>query len=280
MKSVTSHYNWYNTDTVIEQYLNAMNGGSPVDLSVLDYPDDLDEQLTTLSQETLHDVLGTLQTLPPVARRSIHVAAIPEDPPTTPIVQPASSNTAENSDDTGATFERTVVGTQQELAKEVRVGIQTMADTIEGMHMCMMTSAEQSVAIQVTQSLLQGVQQCVRDLTTAVRELPQHLPSQSYSCMHDNKLDSMQWELASLRTDMAAYHMDVAAILNNQQLLIAVVMPNVVPQVAAAGNLVSTSTTTVATSNPPAPPSRAEETTHTSEDEDVEQIIFTRRSIR
>ncbi|KAJ1140580.1 hypothetical protein NDU88_006929 [Pleurodeles waltl] len=158
-----------------------------------------------------------------------------------------------------------------------------MAASLEGMRMCMMTSTEQSAVIQLTQSLLQGVQQCVIDLTTAVREMPQHLPSQSCSCMHDNKMDSMHRELASLREDMAAYHRDVAAILNNQKLLLASVMPYVVPQMAAAGNLESTSPTTevcVAPSNPPAPPSREEESTPTSEDEDVEQIIFTRRSTR
>ncbi|KAJ1141788.1 hypothetical protein NDU88_008116 [Pleurodeles waltl] len=251
--------------------------GSPVDLPVLDYPDDLDDQLTTISQETLQDVLGTLQTPPPVARRSIHVAAIPEDPPTIPIVRPAISNTAEDSDDnTATTLERTVVGVQRELAKE-----DANYGSLEGMRMCMMKSAEDTAAKQVTQSLLHGIQQCVRDLTTAVREFPQHMPSQSCCCMHDNKQDSMHRELASLRADMAAYHRDVAAILNNHQHHLAAVMPHVVPQMAADGNLVSTSPTTevcVAPSNPP--PSRAEETTHTSEDEDVEQIIFTHRSTR
>ncbi|KAJ1185872.1 hypothetical protein NDU88_002658 [Pleurodeles waltl] len=253
--------------------------GSPVDLPVLDYPDDLDDQLITISQETLQDVLGTLQTPPPLARRSIHVAAIPEDPPTTPIVRSVSSNTAKDSDDTGTTFEKTVVGEHRELAKKVQMRMQTMAASLEGMRMCMITSAEQTAAKQVTQ-VTQSLQQCVRDLTTAVRELPQHLPSQSCCCMHDNKQDSMHRELAYLRSDMAAYHRDVAAILNNQQLLHAAVLPYVVPQIAAAGNLVSTSPVTemcVAPSNPP-PPSRAEETTHTSEDEHVEQIIFTRRS--
>ncbi|XP_069077461.1 uncharacterized protein [Pleurodeles waltl] len=124
--------------------------GSPVDLSVLDYPDDLDDHLTTISQETLQDVLGTLQTPTPVARRSSHVAAIPEDASTTPIEWTASSNTAEDSDDTGTTFERSVVGVQQELAKEVRVRMQTTAASLEVMRMCMMTSTEQSAAIQVT----------------------------------------------------------------------------------------------------------------------------------
>ncbi|KAJ1171757.1 hypothetical protein NDU88_003615 [Pleurodeles waltl] len=126
---------------ILEEIITEDNG-SPVDLSVLDYPDDLNDQLTTISKETIQDVLGTLQAPPPVSRRSTHVAAIPEDPPTTPIVRPASSNTAENSDDTGTTFERTVVGVQRELAKEVRMGMQTMAASLEGMHMCKMTSAE------------------------------------------------------------------------------------------------------------------------------------------
>ncbi|KAJ1219260.1 hypothetical protein NDU88_006829 [Pleurodeles waltl] len=198
---------------------------------------------------------------------STDAVAITEDPPTTPIVRPASSNTAENSDDTGATFERTVVGAG--LGGE---GMQNMAASLEGMRMCMMTSAEQSAAMQVQQSLLQGLQQCVRDFTTAVRELPQHLPSQTFHCMNDYSHDPH-------RADLAAYHSDVAAILNDQQLLLAAVMPSVAPQLAATGNSEYTSSNTevcVAPSNPPPP--RAEETTHTSEDEDVEQITFSRRS--
>ncbi|KAJ1143823.1 hypothetical protein NDU88_010125 [Pleurodeles waltl] len=120
MKSGTSHNNCHNKDTLIVQYLIAEDDVSSVDLPVLDYRDDMDDELTTINQETLYDVLGTLRTPPPVARRSTHAAAIPEDPPTTPIVRPASSNIAEDSDDTGTTFERTVVGVQRELAREVR----------------------------------------------------------------------------------------------------------------------------------------------------------------
>ncbi|KAJ1100329.1 hypothetical protein NDU88_005415 [Pleurodeles waltl] len=91
--------------------------GSPGGMPVLDYPDDMDDELTNISQQTLQDFLGTLQTLPSVARRSTDTAAIKEDPLTTPIVRPASSNPAEDSDDTGTSFERTVVGVQWELAK-------------------------------------------------------------------------------------------------------------------------------------------------------------------
>ncbi|KAJ1153040.1 hypothetical protein NDU88_005807 [Pleurodeles waltl] len=93
--------------------------GSPTDMPAQDYPDDMDGELTNISHQTFQDVLGTLQTPPSVTRRSTEQAAITEDPPTTPIVRPASSNTAEDSDDTGTSFERTVVGVQRELAKEV-----------------------------------------------------------------------------------------------------------------------------------------------------------------
>ncbi|KAJ1191416.1 hypothetical protein NDU88_000732 [Pleurodeles waltl] len=60
--------------------------GSPGDVPALDFPDDMDDELTNISQQTLQDVLGTLQTPPSVARRSTDTAAITEDPPTTPIV--------------------------------------------------------------------------------------------------------------------------------------------------------------------------------------------------
>ncbi|KAJ1161819.1 hypothetical protein NDU88_002300 [Pleurodeles waltl] len=107
-----------------------------------------------------------------------------------------------------------------------------------------------------------------------VRGLPQHLASQTFHCVHDCNHDP-------LRADLAAYHSDVAAILKNQQLLLAAVMPLIAPQLADTGNSDSTSSNTevcVAPSNRPQP--KAEETTHTSEDEDVEQITFTRRSTR
>ncbi|KAJ1123405.1 hypothetical protein NDU88_001875, partial [Pleurodeles waltl] len=89
--------------------------GSPADMPVPDFPDD---ELINIPQETIQKVLETLQTPPSVTRRRTEQAAIAEEPPTTPIVRPASSNTAEDSDDTGTSFERTVVGVQRELAKE------------------------------------------------------------------------------------------------------------------------------------------------------------------
>ncbi|KAJ1172602.1 hypothetical protein NDU88_004447 [Pleurodeles waltl] len=116
-----------------------------------------------------------------------------------------------------------------------------------------------------------------------MKERPQQLPNQTISSMIEKKLDSMNREVASFRADTAAYHRDVDAILKNQQLLLAAVMPYVVPQMAAAGNWGSASPTTevcVAPSTSLPPPSRAEETPYTSEDEDVEQIIFTSKSSR
>ncbi|KAJ1203814.1 hypothetical protein NDU88_007595 [Pleurodeles waltl] len=50
-------------------------------MPVLGFPDDMDDELTNISQQTLQDVLGTLQTPPSVARRSTEVAAITEKPP-------------------------------------------------------------------------------------------------------------------------------------------------------------------------------------------------------
>ncbi|KAJ1189051.1 hypothetical protein NDU88_005802 [Pleurodeles waltl] len=243
-------------------------------MPVLDFPDDMDDELTYISQQTLQDVLGTLHTPPSVARRSTEVAAITEDPPTTLIVRPASSNLAEDSEDTGTTFERTVVGVQQELAKEVRVEMQNMAASLEGMRSCMISSTEQAAAMQALISILQGLQQSVKEFTTAVSELPQHLAPQTFHSMHECNHDP-------LRADLAAYHSDVAAILKNQQLLLAAILPLIAPQLAATGISDSMSSNTevcVAPSNPPPP--RAEETTHTSEDEYVEQITFTRRSTR
>ncbi|KAJ1200344.1 hypothetical protein NDU88_004168 [Pleurodeles waltl] len=117
-------------------------------MTVQDYPDDMDDELTNISQQTLQDVLGTLQTPTSVTRRSPELAAITEVPPTTPIVRPASSNTAEDSDDPSTSFEQTVVGVQWELAKELRVGMQTMAASLEGLRLCMMSTEEQAAAMQ------------------------------------------------------------------------------------------------------------------------------------
>ncbi|KAJ1151893.1 hypothetical protein NDU88_004672 [Pleurodeles waltl] len=162
-------------------------------MPILDFPDDMDDELTKISQQTLQDVLGTLQTTPSVARKSTDAAAITEDPPTTPIVRSASSNPAEDSEDTGTTVERTVVGVQRELAKEVGVG----TASLEGMLTCMMSSAEQAAAIKALPSLLQVLQQCVRDFTTAVKELPQHLASQNFHCVHECNHDPLRADLAA-----------------------------------------------------------------------------------
>ncbi|KAJ1180962.1 hypothetical protein NDU88_006173 [Pleurodeles waltl] len=140
-------------------------------MPVLDFPDDTDDELTNISQQTLQDVLGTLQTPPSVARRNTDTAAITEEPPTTPIVRPASSNPAEDSDDTGTSFERTVVGVQRELAKKVRVGVENMAASLKRVRRCTMSTAEQAASMQGRTSILQELQQSVKEISTAVREL-------------------------------------------------------------------------------------------------------------
>ncbi|KAJ1185806.1 hypothetical protein NDU88_002593 [Pleurodeles waltl] len=50
-------------------------------MPVLDFPDDMDDELTNISQQNLQDVRATLQTPPSVARRSTDTAAITEEPP-------------------------------------------------------------------------------------------------------------------------------------------------------------------------------------------------------
>ncbi|KAJ1191791.1 hypothetical protein NDU88_001106 [Pleurodeles waltl] len=248
--------------------------GSPADMPVPDFPDDMDDEPINIPQETIQKVLDTLQTPPSVTRRSTEQAAIAEDPPTTPIVRPASSNTAEDSDNTGTSFERTVVGVQRELAKEVRVGMQNMAASLEGVCSCMMSSADQAAAMQALTSILQGLQETFKEFTTAVRELPQHLAPQTFHCMHKCNHDS-------LRADLAAYHCDVAAILKNLQILLAAVLPLRPSQGAATGMSDFTSSNTEVCVAPSQPTTtRTKQATHTSEEEDMEQITFTRKSTR
>ncbi|KAJ1166667.1 hypothetical protein NDU88_007065 [Pleurodeles waltl] len=242
-------------------------------MPVPDYPDDMDDEPLNIPQETIQKVLETLQTPPSVTRRSTEQAAIAEDPPTTPIVRPASSNTAEDSDDTGTSFERTVVVVQWELAKEVRVGMQNMAASLEGVRSCMMSSAV-SAAMQALTSILQDQEKTQKEISTAVIQLTQHPQQQSCQRVHECNIEP-------LRADLAAYHCDVAAILNNQEILLAAVLPLRPSQGAATGMSDSTSSNTevcVAPSQPTA--TRTEEVTHTSEEEDMEQITFTRKSTR
>ncbi|KAJ1180457.1 hypothetical protein NDU88_005678 [Pleurodeles waltl] len=139
-----------------------------------------------------------------------------------------------------------------------------MAASLEGVRSCMMSTAEQAEAMQGQTSLLQDLQQSVKEISTAVRELTQHLQQQTFQRVHECNIDPF-------RADLAAYHSDVAAILKNQQLLLAAVLPLIAPQLAATGISDSTSSNTevcVAHSHPPPP--RAEETTHTLEDEVAE----------
>ncbi|KAJ1198058.1 hypothetical protein NDU88_001902 [Pleurodeles waltl] len=154
-------------------------------MPVPEYPDDMDNELANIPQQTIQDVLGALQTPPSVTRRSTEQAAIAEDPPTTSIVRPASSNTAEDSDDTGTNFERTVVGIQRELANEVWVGMQTMAASLEEVRY-------KAAAMQALTSILQGLQETVKEFTTAVKKLPQHLAPQTFHCMHECNHDPLR----------------------------------------------------------------------------------------
>ncbi|KAJ1154206.1 hypothetical protein NDU88_006960 [Pleurodeles waltl] len=241
-------------------------------MPVLDFPDEMDDELTNISQQTLQDVLGTPQTPPSVARRSRDTAVIVDEPPTTLIVRPASSNQAEDSDDTGTSFERTAVGVQRELAKEVRVGMQNIAARLEGVRSCVMSTAEQTAAMQGRTSILQELEKSVKEISTAVR----------YNTSNNKLFNACTNAIMTpLRANLAAYLSDVAAILKNQQLLLAAVLPLIAPPLAVTEMSDSRSSNTeVCVAPSHTPPSRAEETTHTSEDEDVEQINFTCKSTR
>ncbi|KAJ1182399.1 hypothetical protein NDU88_007589 [Pleurodeles waltl] len=197
-------------------------------MPVPEFPDDIDDEPINIPQETIQMVLESLQTPPSVTRRSTEEAATTGEPPATPIVRPASSNTAEDSDDTGTSFERTVVGVQRELAKEVRVGMQTMAASLEGVRSCMMSSADQAAAMQTRTSLLQELVKTQKEICTAVIQLTQQLQLQSSQRVHECNIEP-------LRADLAAYHRDVAAILKNQQALLAAVLPFITLQGAAPG---------------------------------------------
>ncbi|KAJ1189704.1 hypothetical protein NDU88_006446 [Pleurodeles waltl] len=248
--------------------------GCPADMPVHEFPDDMDDKTINLPQETLDMVLESLQTPPSVTRRSTEEAATTVEPPATPIVRPASSNTAEDSDDTGTSFERTVVGVQRELAKEVRVGMQTMAASLEGVRSCMLSTADQAAAIQARTSLLEELLKTQKEICTAVIQLTQQLQLQASQRVHECNIEP-------LRADLAAYHRDVAAILKNQQALLAAVLPFITRQGSAPGMSASMSSNTevfVAPSQPTT--TRIHQATHTSEEEDMEQITFTRKSTR
>ncbi|KAJ1102570.1 hypothetical protein NDU88_000019 [Pleurodeles waltl] len=181
-----------------EMQRNSEDDGSPADMPVQKYPDDMDDELTNIPQQTIQDVFGTLQTPPSVTRRSTEQAAIAEDPPTTPIVRPTSSNTAEDSDNTGTRFERTVVGVQRELANEVPVGMQTMAASLEGVRLCVMSSADQAAAMQGRTTILQEEEKRLKEISTAVIQLTLHLQQQSCQRVHKCNIKPLRADLATI----------------------------------------------------------------------------------
>ncbi|KAJ1186307.1 hypothetical protein NDU88_003090 [Pleurodeles waltl] len=157
------------------------------------------------------------------------------------------------------------------IPEEIVTGIQGQdsADYQETTHM-----QDQAAAMQALTSILQEQQKTQKEISTAVIQLTQHLQQQSCQRVHECNIEP-------LRADLAAYHRDVAAILKNQQILLAAVLPLRPSQVAATGMSDSTSSNTEVCVAPSQPPTtRAEEATHTSEEEDMEQITFTRKSTR
>ncbi|KAJ1202004.1 hypothetical protein NDU88_005808, partial [Pleurodeles waltl] len=50
----------------------------------------------------------------------------------------------------------------------VRVGMQTMAASLEGVRSCMMSSADQAAAMQALTSILQELQKTQKEISTAV----------------------------------------------------------------------------------------------------------------
>ncbi|KAJ1169543.1 hypothetical protein NDU88_001436 [Pleurodeles waltl] len=138
-----------------------------------------------------------------------------------------------------------------------------MAASLEGVRLCMMSFVDQAAAMQALTSVLPELQKTQKEISTAVIQLTQHLQQQSCQHVHECNIEP-------LRADLAAYHRDVAAILKNQQALLAAVLP-LRPSQGAATRMSAPSQPTT---------TRTKKATHTSEEEDMEQITFTRKSNR
>ncbi|KAJ1202234.1 hypothetical protein NDU88_006034 [Pleurodeles waltl] len=138
---------------------------------------------------------------------------------------------------------------------------------------------EEMVAAVIPEEIVTGIQ----GQDSADYQETTHMQGKSHGELKCTNVNCQWWGIPTTQcmADLAAYLRDLAAILKNQQILLAAVLPIRPPQVAATGMSDSTSTHTevcVAPLQPPPP--RAEEATHTSEDEDQEQITFTRKSTR
>ncbi|KAJ1128160.1 hypothetical protein NDU88_006539 [Pleurodeles waltl] len=103
-----------------------------------------------------------------------------------------------------------------------------MAASLEGVRLCMMSSAVQAAAMQALTSILREQQKNQKEISTAVIQLTQHLQQQSCQHVHECNIEPR-------RADLDAYHRDVAAILKNQQILLAAVLPLRPSQVEATG---------------------------------------------
>ncbi|KAJ1217925.1 hypothetical protein NDU88_005512 [Pleurodeles waltl] len=149
-----------------------------------------------------------------------------------------------------------------------------MAASLAGVRLCMMAFADQAVAMKALTSILQELQKTQKEISTAVIQLTQHLQQQSCQRVHKCNIEPP-------RANLAAYHCDVAAILKNQQALLAAVLPLRPSQGAATGMSDSTSSNTEVCVAPSQPTTtRTKQATHTLEEEDMEQITFTRKMNR
>ncbi|XP_069095226.1 myb-related transcription factor, partner of profilin-like [Pleurodeles waltl] len=105
---------------------------APAELPVLDCSDDVDDQLPTIDAETLQEVLCSFQTSSLVTGRTHSVTGSPHEPPNNQHTALTSPAIALDSEDPDITFQRTTLGVQWELAQQVRVGMETMAGSLEG----------------------------------------------------------------------------------------------------------------------------------------------------
>lgn len=98
-----------------------------------------------------------------------------------------------------------------------------------------------------------------------------------------NILEAMEQKQDTHMAAIAAYHRDIAAVLQNQQILITAKMPHVLAQMNVAAGTASTSSApdvSVPPSPATTPKPTSQQTPHTSEEENLDGASFQRKSLQ
>lgn len=204
-----------------------------------DTPDfqEMDDNLPTIDHDTLDEILYTLQPPSPPPESDTNVVTASVEAQTSANTASVSTHPTPDSEDTQPQFQRTAVGLQRDLLREVHLAVNSVGGTLQAILRSLNSEPVNLEEEQPNNNQTPGLVQSLANISGKMRRRHEQMPTQSGTREVAKHLEQiyeilrgMQQKQDTYLATMSSYHRDLLAVLSNQQILISALMPNILSQ--------------------------------------------------